>query len=107
MSLSIDTIIMKGMSNDFYAPITARRSVQFPQNGRGKVMVGARGVEPLTSTVSGHIRGNIAFPLYFFLATLVNGLQDRMRASFPDISGSYRLSTRRKLYSQRPLPKFR
>jgi hypothetical protein len=70
-------------------------------------MVGARGVEPLTSTVSGHFRGNVMFPLFFFLATLVYVLQDRVRALFPDISGFDRMLTIRKLYTQRPLPKLR
>jgi hypothetical protein len=36
MSLSIDTTIVEGMSNDFYASILARQSVQFPLNGSVK-----------------------------------------------------------------------
>jgi hypothetical protein len=47
-------------------------------------MVGADGIEPTTSTVSGASRGNAMFPLCFLLSTVVRDFRDWPSLSFPD-----------------------
>ena len=63
-----------------------------------KIMVGARGVEPLTSTVSGHFRGDAMFPLCFLLATVVYVFVVNTQTIIPDVSEFHRMSTIQKLY---------
>ncbi len=64
-------------------------------------MVGARGVEPLTSTASKASRGNAPFPLCFLFLTLVTVFGDSVPLPFLDDSLSFRVSTSQKLHTKK------